>query len=167
MLVRFVYFIFFLATSINLHAQLQNANSPFADSLKQSLAKATSAEEKVKYLGKLSRLYMTTDKALSDDYSNQLAQIAEASRDRKLMIQALHHNAQRYLNFSSLQDNITTGIAYSQKALDLAKASHLDEYEAWSYLLLARGARANGETDKALTYNNLAVSLAAQWIMIH
>jgi hypothetical protein len=141
-------------------AQAQNNPNPYTDSLKLNLAKATTPEQKVKMLGKLARFYMAVDRVLSDEYSNQQAQIAETSRDRKLMIQALHTNAQRYLGYNGRQDNINTGINYSQKALDLAKESNLNDYEAWSYLLLAGGARSNGENDKALNYNNLAVALS-------
>lgn len=155
----FVCIITFVLVSANVQAK-QSSNNPYSDSLKQQLARATSAEEKVKYLGQLGVFYMAVDKAASDNYIQQQSRIAETSRDRKLMIQALHSNALRHFNFSGRQDNITSGISYSQKGLDLAKDSQLDDYQAWSYLLLARGARSNGEIDKALNYNNLAISLA-------
>lgn len=153
-------FIFLVAFSPS-WALVQESNNPYTDSLKKNLETATTAEQKVQILGKLSQFYMGPDKNLSDQYADQQAQVAETSRDRKLMIQALHTNAQRYYNMSGRQDNITTGINFSQKALDLARSSDLDEYEAWSYILLARGARSNGEMDKALNYNNLALSLAS------
>jgi pentatricopeptide repeat protein len=159
---RAAYLLFFLlvCSPSLLLAQQQESNNPYTDTLKKNLETATTAEQKVRLLGKLAQFYMGPDKALSDEYAEQQAQVAETSRDRKLMIQALHSNAQRYYNMAGRQDNITTGISYSQKALDLAKVSNLNDYEAWSYMLLARGARSNGDNDKALNYNNLAVSLA-------
>jgi tetratricopeptide (TPR) repeat protein len=47
----------------------------------------------------------------------------------------------------------------SKKALELAKTSHLEEMEAWAYVYLALGERHNSDFDKALNYNNLALSL--------
>ena len=156
-----VSFLFMLMSILVAHAQSQNSNNPFTDSLKQNLSRATTAEQKVKILDELAQFYMGVDRKQSDEYTRQQTQIAEDSRDRKLMIKALFTNSLRFYNMAGRQDNITTGISYAQKALDLAKTSHLSEYEAWAYLLLVKGARSNGENDKALNYNNLALSLAS------
>ena len=158
---HFVCLVLFMSMcSFGAQSQGQGQNNPYTDSLKRRLERAITAEEKVTVLGKLAQFYVSLDKALSDQYWNEQTKIAEASRDRKLMIQALHSNVLRHYNMAARQDYITIGITYAQKALDLAKSSNLNNYEAWSYLLLAHGARSNGDNDKALNYNNLAVSIA-------
>ena len=86
-------------------------------------------------------------------------QLAETSRDRKLIVFAILSNAKRHYNLAGQQNNINLGIGFSQKALDLAKASSLNEHQAWAYIYLALGSRLNGDSDKALNYNNLAISL--------
>lgn len=135
-------------------------DNPLADSLKQNLERSTTAAQKVFWLGELSMVFMGVDKTLSDEYSHQQQTLAEASRDRALIIQALLTNAQRHYNFSSRQDFINKGREYSQKALDMAKSNHLDESEAWAYIFMATGSRLNGDGETALKYNNLALSIA-------
>ncbi|HEY3404786.1 MAG TPA: tetratricopeptide repeat protein [Ohtaekwangia sp.] len=133
--------------------------NPFTDSLKRNLETASSDAEKVKWLGTLSNFYFPVNRKLSDDYNLQQFQLAETSRDRKLMVLAMLSNARRHYNMSGSQENINTGVSISEKALDLARSSALDEHQAWSYIYLALGARLNGENDKALNYNNLALSI--------
>ena len=135
-------------------------DNPFTDSLKVNLEKATSAREKVIWLGELASFYHAVNKPLSDEYANKLQQFAEESRDRGLMVFSLLNQARRYSNFSAQLENINIARTYSKKALELAKTNHLTEYEAWSYIYLAFCERANSEYDKALSYNNLALSLA-------
>src|SRR5688572_26607845 len=134
---------------------------PLFDSLKQNLANARTAEEKVKWLAELSDWYMNLNQTLSQQYEKQLTEVAELSRDRKLMITALLYQANQYYNSGGVQKNINKAKAYSRQALDLAKSSNLDEYTAWAYIYMARGARNEGENDKALNFSNLAVSIAS------
>ena len=139
---------------------VQAQDYALTDSLKQNLAQAKSPAEKIMWLRELSSFYMGLDNKLSDDYGSQQLEIAELSRDRKLMLEALLSNSGRYFNSNGVQANINKARQFAQKALDLAQSSHLDEYTAWAYMYLARVARNEGENDKALTYNTLAVSIA-------
>jgi len=141
-------------------AQYQQEKNPFIDSLKSSLKKATTDEEKVKLLGQLANLYFSVDRGLSDKYSNDQQQIAELGRDRKLMVSALLWNAQRFHNMSGSQENINTALSISKKARDLAAESNLKDMEAWGNLSLALGFRNNGKYEEALNYNNLALPMA-------
>ena len=109
----------------------------------------------------LSTYYMGIDKAQSDKYWEEQSRVAEMSRDRKLMVDVYMVNSQRYFNMANRQDNINTAIASAEKALALSKASNLNEYEAWSYLLLSRGAIINGKYDQALNHSNMAESIAS------
>jgi tetratricopeptide (TPR) repeat protein len=139
------------------HAQ----DNPYTDSLKVNLKNATSARGKVIWLGELSRFYLAANRPLSDEYANQMQQIAEESRDRELIIFSQLNNARRFSNYSAQVENINTARKFSQKALDMAKANHLTEYEAWAYISLAFCEQANSDYEKALSFNNLALSLAA------
>jgi tetratricopeptide (TPR) repeat protein len=129
--------------------------------LKLNLENAKTNERKVYWLGQLAQLYMSLDRKVSEDYSNQQQQIAELSRDRSLMVTALLSNARRHYNMSAQQENIDKGLEYSQKAFDLAKESRLDDFQAWSLNYLALGSRSNGDNEKALNYNNLAATMVS------
>jgi tetratricopeptide (TPR) repeat protein len=135
-------------------------SSLLEDSLKRELARASLPEDRIIWMRELAQYYMGVNNQLADDYGNQMTEMADSSRNRKLMIRACLYNAQRYYGFSALQQSVTKGLAYAQQALDLARHNNLDEYIGWSYIQLARGMRANGENDKALNYNNLALSIA-------
>ena len=135
-------------------------NNPLVDTLRAELANAKSNAEKIKVLGELAEFFVGADRKLSDEYSAQQFRIAEESRDRSLIIRAHLSNALRLYNMSILQQNIDQGLSAAQKGLQLAKSSHLTEWEAWSNMYVAQGLRLNAEFDKALNYNNLALSLA-------
>lgn len=151
-------FVFFVTQSQDFN---QTQDSPLTDSLKRNLEQAKTPLQKIFWLGELSGFYMNLNTPLSDQYGNQQLEIAEQSRDRILMLKALLSNADRYFYSNGRQEYIEKAIQFGQRALDLAKSSHLDDYTAWAYLYLAKGARANGENDKALNYNTLAVSMAS------
>lgn len=138
------------------HAQ----NNSYTDSIKVNLEKATSSREKIIWLDELSRFYLAVDRSLSDQYANEMQQIAEESRDRELIILSLLNNARRFSNYSAQVENINAARKFLQKALEVAKSNHLPEYEAWAYVYLAHCERENSDYDKALSYNNLALSLA-------
>lgn len=150
----------FVWMSFSALAQLQGAENKVSDSLKLNLQNSKTAAEKVKWLGVLSGYYMGIDKAQSDKYWQEQTRVAEMSRDRKLMVDALFVNAQRHFNMANRQDNINIAVANAEKALTLAKSSNLSEYEAWSYILLARGAVINGKSDIALSNANMAESIS-------
>lgn len=149
-----------MLVSFSLLAQLEGSENKVSDSLKRNIENAKTKAEKVKWLGVLSTYYMGIDKAASDKYWNEQSNTAEMSRDRKLMIDALFTNARRHLNMGSRLDYLNTATTFSEKALALAKASHLSDYEAWAYILLAEAAVINGKMDPALNYGNLAESIA-------
>lgn len=150
-----------LMVSFSLLAQLQGSENKVSDSLRLNLQHAKTPSEKVKWLGALSTYYMGIDKSQSDKYWEEQTRVAEMSRDRKLMVDALFVNSQRYFNMANRQDNINTAIASAEKALSLSKASNLNDYEAWAYILLAKGAVINGKNDVALSHSNMAESISS------
>ncbi len=149
--------LFILLFSTNTFAQ----DYPLTDSLKRNLEQSKTNKEKIKWLRDLASFYINLNTPLSDAYAKQQLEIAELSRDRTLMLEALLSNAYRYYSNPKSQDYINRGNSFTQRALTLAKASNNDEYLAWTYTYLAWGARIEGEKNKALNYNTLALSIVA------
>ena len=81
------------------------------DSIKNALAKATTAKEKVAWLDELSRVMMNVNPKEADEYGSKLIAVAEESRDRELMFKAYLSNGTRCTYFAQQK-------AYSQKAIE-------------------------------------------------
>jgi hypothetical protein len=90
---------------------------PVIDSLTKELTKAATSEKKVEVLSMLSRLYMNINLEQSDKYGLQMTEIAETSRDRKVMIKALLTNGERCSYLSARQENIVKATSYVNTAL--------------------------------------------------
>ncbi len=138
----------------------QAQDSKYIDSLKTAVTNTSDAEVKIGLLGQLSSYYFSLDRKQSDQYITELQQVAELSRDRKLMVNSLLWDAKRYLNQAVAQENIDKGLEISKKARELAAASNLKEMEAWADISLALGYRSNSKYDEALNYNNNGLALA-------
>lgn len=134
---------------------------PLTDSLKRNLEQAKTPGEKIIWLGELSSFYRQLNDSLSKRYTKEMMEIAEMSRDREVMLKALLMQANSYYNNGGTAEFINKGKALSKQALELAKSSQLDEYIAWGYIYMARGARNEGQNDNALNYNHLAVSISS------
>lgn len=143
--------------SVSLKAQ----DHHLADSLKKNLQNATTDAQKIRWMSELASFYTNLDNPRAEQYQKELLQIAELSRDRRLMVSAYLRCADRYYNHGGIQHHLNRAIEFSNKALELSKSSHLEDLMAWSYIYLARGARNSGENDKALNFSTLALSMAA------
>lgn len=128
------------------------------DSFKRELAKATTSEQKVEILGYLSRTLMNTSLPEADKYGRQMIEIAEMSRDRKLMVKALLTNGERYSYLAGRKDNINKAIGYYTQGLELARKNKLDEQVISAYLYLSEVSRYMPDAEKALNYCNQAYS---------
>ena len=135
--------------------------SPLEDSLKREVANAKTLSDRLYRMSQLSNYYIGVDNNRAEELGTKIIEIADSSRDRKLMALSFLYNANRCYNFTVLQQSIRQGLDLSNKALEIARDNNLDEEMAWAYTYLARGHRNNGETDKALNYNNLAISIAS------
>lgn len=71
---------------IVLSVKVFSQQAAVVDSMKSSLAKAKTTEEKIYWLDNLSRTLMNVDLNQADECGKQLISIAEESRDRKLMV---------------------------------------------------------------------------------
>jgi tetratricopeptide (TPR) repeat protein len=145
-----------LFTTVYVQAQGQAAA---VDSMKRALAKTPDIAGKVYWLDVLSRTLMNVDMKEAEKYGNQLIEIAEESRDRKLMITAYISNGNRCSYFAGTKDFINRSIDYYNKALDIAKQNRLDEETGKALLKLSSINLAVPDKDKALSYANQAFSI--------
>ena len=145
-----------LFASVYVQAQGQAAA---VDSMKRALAKTPDIAGKVYWLDVLSRTLMNVDMQEAEKYGNQLIEIAEESRDRKLMITAYISNGNRCSYFAGTKDFINRSIDYYSKALDIAKQNRLDEETGKALLKLSSINLAVPDKDKALSYANQAFSI--------
>ena len=96
------------------------------DSIKKVLAKAVTPAAKIDHLVSLTRLLMNVNIAEADSYGKQMMEIAELSRERRLIFRALMANGERYSYLSGSRDNVTKSVGYYLQALELARQNRLD-----------------------------------------
>ena len=128
------------------------------DSFKREIAKAVTLKEKLTLTGQLSRVLMNVNIAESDKYGLQLIEMAEASRDRSLMVKAQLVNGERYSYLAGKKENMEKAISYYNKGLEMARANKLDTLIVSAYLSLSEINRFIPDAAKALAYCNQAYS---------
>jgi hypothetical protein len=133
----------------------QNA---IVDSLKKKLAVAVTNEDKVELTGRLSQLLMAIDPVQSDEYGKKVIEVAELSRDRKLMIKAYMFNGQRYSYIAAVKGNGERSVSFYQQAYQIAKENNLDKELVGSLLALAAIHRTMSQADQAMNFTNQAFS---------
>jgi tetratricopeptide (TPR) repeat protein len=153
---KFTFLLLLLFASVYVQAQAQAAA---VDSMKRALAKAVDVPGRVYWLDILSRTLMNVDMQEAEKYGNQLIEIAEESRDRRLMVTAYLSNGDRCTYFAGTKDYINRAIDYYNKALDIAKQNRLDEETGKALLKLGWINLAIPDKDKALSYANQAFSV--------
>lgn len=129
------------------------------DSLKKKLSQAGTDEGKVFVLLNLAGYYNELDKIQSEQYASQALEIAELSRDRKLIIRASLLNGSRLLNVSGQTGAAKEALDNFHNAEKVSRESGLNDELAYSYISLAKAYMRNDEYDKSLNYNNLALSI--------
>jgi tetratricopeptide (TPR) repeat protein len=135
-------------------------SSFFTDSLKRKLAHTENEKEKISLLLSLATYYNGQDNALAEQYAGQALETAEMSRDRSLMINTYILNGDRYLHMPGLAGNIERSSRNYLEAERISKTSGNDTGLVYSYCGLAQVSRLEGNNDKALSYSNLAHSIA-------
>ena len=146
---------FFLFATVNTAAQ----EAATVDSIKASLAKATTDQEKVYWLDNLSRTLMNVNLEEAEKYGQQLITFAEETRDRKLMIKAYMSNGERCSYFAAQKKYADRSIEYYNKALSIARQNKLENETGAAQLRLAGIYLSLSDKDKALQYINQAFSL--------
>jgi len=132
----------------------------YPDSLKKNVSLAKNDQEKIGTFLRLADYYANQEDSLSERYASQAMEVAEMSRDRRLIIYTYIQNGHRYLRQAELAGSILLAIDNFQQAEKLAKENSLDAGLVDSYCGLSEAFSAKGENEKALSYNNLALSVA-------
>lgn len=151
--------IFLLLAIFILPLSSRSQQAAALDSIKSSLAKAKTPEEKVYWLDNLSRTAMNVSPQEAEEYGKQLITFAEETRDRKLMIKAYMSNGLRCSYFGGQRDYTTRSIEFYTKALEIARQNKMEEEVGAAQLRLASVHLAIPDKDKALNYINQAFSL--------
>ncbi|MDP4150922.1 MAG: hypothetical protein Q8927_02830 [Bacteroidota bacterium] len=132
----------------------------WVDSLKKKVDLAANDREKaMAYLG-LARYFTGTNSELADQYADKAIEVAEMSRDRRLIVDVYLRNGDRYLNLSGLSGYIQRAIDAYTRARQVAVENGLDAGQVNSDCALSRAYESKGDNDKALSYSSQAVNLA-------
>ncbi len=129
------------------------------DSIKSSLARATTAEEKVYLLDNLSRTLMNVNLQQAEEYGKKVITVAEESRNRELMVKSYMSNGLRCSYFAGQKDFAARSIEYYNTALQIAQENKLEEMAGAVQLRLSSVHLGIPDKDKALNYVNQAFSL--------
>jgi tetratricopeptide (TPR) repeat protein len=148
----------FLFTTLSV-VKIFSQQAAAVDSLKSSLAKAKTPEEKVFLLDNLSRTLMNVNLSQADEFGKQLITFAEETRDRKLMFKAYMSNGIRCGYFVGQKDYTTRSIEYYNKALEIARQNKMEKEIGEAQLKLCAIHLAIPDKDKALSYIEQAFSL--------
>ncbi len=101
------------------------------------------------------------DEPLFDSLKNLIIQESEDSRNRNFICFTYSQISKSYLNYYNRPDFYEKGKPYADKCLQVANESGLEGYKVSAYLLFARYYLNITENQKALDYNNQAISLAS------
>jgi len=129
------------------------------DSMKRALSAVHTTEDKIYWLDMLSKTLMNVNLKEAEKYGEQLIELAEESRDRKLMVKAYLSNGTRCSYFANQTEYINRAIGYFNKALDIARQNRMDQESGEAMLKLGHINLAIPDKDKALNYINQAYSI--------
>ncbi len=129
------------------------------DSIKNALAKATTAKEKVAWLDELSRVLMNVNPKEADEYGSKLIAVAEESRDRELMFKAYLSNGTRCTYFAQQKAYSQKAIEFFNTALELARQNRMEKQVAIAQMNLCGIYLFIPDNEKALSYATQAFSL--------
>ncbi|MDO6431852.1 tetratricopeptide repeat protein [Flavitalea sp. BT771] len=132
-----------------------------ADSLRKDLSISHTDASKANALAALAAYYGGVDEKLSKSYGDQAMEVAELSRDRKLIATTWLKAGFRLLNKPGVANNMAIAMDCFQQAEKVARDSDLEDELGFAYVGMARVARGSGDYGQALNYNNLALSVAS------
>lgn len=136
--------------------------SPAAiDTMKAKLARATTAEEKVKQLADLSMSYTSINLVEAERYAEAMLKEAEISRKRDLIAKSHYYNGLRYSFLAVNKEYLQKSIASYHQALSVAKAAKLDKEMTEALLGLADVNTKVPDLDKSMNYTSQAFGIAS------
>lgn len=148
-----------LCLLLNITCHLSAQQAAAVDSLKKSLSLATTPREKVELMDRLSRVLMNVNLQEADAYGKQMIQVAEESRDRKLMVDAYLSNGLRCSYFAARGDYTARAIGFYNQAMDIARKNSDEASMGAVYLHLASVYLAQLDKDNALKEANQGFSV--------
>ena len=154
-----IFFLFLFGSLCTSVAFSQGKGLGYTDSLKKRLDTTTIIQDRVKLL--LEIAHVTMDRAKAGDLANQAIELAQESRDQRLIADTYIQNGRRFLNNSSLIDNLTAARKSFDQAVLVAKENGLDEQLVKAYCGIADILRYEGTDVKALDYATQALAVAA------
>lgn len=129
------------------------------DSMRQAVSHAQTTEGKAYWMDMLARTLMSVDLAQSEKAGQELIELAEESRDRKLMIFAYRSSAIRYSYYGGQKEYTEKSLSYYNKALNIARDNKMDAETGGILLRLANVYLMVPDKDKALGYANQGASI--------
>lgn len=129
------------------------------DSMRLAVSHAKTTEDRAYWMDMLARTLMSVDLAQSEKAGQELIELAEESRDRKLMIFAYRSSAVRYSYYGGQKEYTEKSISYYNKALNIARDNKLDAETGGILLRLANVYLMVPDKDKALGYANQGASI--------
>jgi tetratricopeptide (TPR) repeat protein len=151
--------IFWLIACLCIAAFLKAQSPAQVDSFKANYSRAKTDAEKIKWLDNLSRVLMNVNQAEAEKYGKEMIEIAEMSRDRKLIIKAFMSNGTRCSYFAGRKDFADRAIGYFNQALTVARENKFDEETGEALLSLSNIYLKIPDADKSLNYTTEAFSL--------
>jgi tetratricopeptide (TPR) repeat protein len=150
-----------LAFLLFAYVMMQAQEAAIADTIKKALTKATTVEEKVELLDELSRVMMNVNPKEGEEYGAKLIQVAEESRDRKLMFKAYLSNGTRCRYMANQKTYSQKAIEFYNKALELARQNRMEEEVGAAQMQLSGLYLMIPDNEKALSYATQAFSLVS------
>ncbi len=104
---------------------------------------------------------MTMERSKGREYANQAIELAQLSRDPRLIASTYFRNGNRYLGNSALADNLTEGTKNLQQAEQVAKENGFEDILVKVYCDYASVCHYQGNDVRALAYSTQAMAVAA------
>ncbi|MFT3678489.1 MAG: hypothetical protein QM781_21515 [Chitinophagaceae bacterium] len=131
------------------------------DSMRQAVSQAQTTQDKAYWMDMLARTLMNVNLAESEKVGQELIELAEESRDRKLMVDAYRSSAIRYSYYAGQKEYTDKSINYYNKALTIARDNRMEAETGGILLRLANVYLWVPDKDKALGYVNQGASIIA------
>lgn len=129
------------------------------DSVRHRLDTAKSAADKIDQLVGLA--HMTMERVKADEYASQAIELAQMSRDPRLIATTYLRNSDRFLDNPSLADNLAQAAKNLRQAEQVSKENGLEDVLAGVYCDYANVWHFQGNDVKALAYSTQALAVAA------
>lgn len=134
-------------------------NDSIINSLQKQFAAVNNTEDKLEFVKKLAQEYGFARPNEMKAILEKGIQLAEESRDRKLMARARRYAANTYANLMSMKEYATLANNYATQALDICKKeNNLDEESILCKIEMARVQRGSSNYEEAKKYGEAALN---------